>query len=57
MARRLIRHTDAYSQPDDTRSRAYSEAGLQMRWRPDWLAGHTGLEPPNPAAGYLIGFA
>jgi IS30 family transposase len=23
----------------------------------DWLAGHIGFEPPNPAAGYLIGFA
>ena len=22
-----------------------------------WLAGHIGFEPPNPAAGYLIGFA
>ena len=27
------------------------------RWRPDWLAGHVGFEPANPAAGYLIGFA
>ena len=23
----------------------------------DCLAGHIGFEPPNPAAGYLIGFA
>jgi hypothetical protein len=25
--------------------------------RPDWLAGHIGLEPANPGASYLIGFA
>ena len=23
--------------------------------RPDWLAGHVGLEPANPSASYLIG--
>jgi hypothetical protein len=27
------------------------------RWRPDCLAGHIGLEPANPGAGHLIGFA
>jgi tetratricopeptide (TPR) repeat protein len=26
------------------------------RWRPDWLAGHIGLEPANPSASYLIRF-
>jgi len=25
--------------------------------RPDWLAGHIGLELPNPSASYLIGLA
>jgi hypothetical protein len=25
--------------------------------RPDWLAGHIGLELANPSARYLIGFA
>jgi hypothetical protein len=25
------------------------------RWRLDCVAGHVGLEPPNPSASYLIG--
>ena len=42
--------TDLYSQQDRLRR-------LHCIARPDCLAGHIGFEPPNPAAGYLIGFS
>ena len=39
-----------------TRYRAIStELHIMRRWIPDWLAGHIGLELPNPCANYLFG--
>jgi hypothetical protein len=36
---------------------AKPQSQILRRGEPDCLAGHRGFEPPNPAAGYLIGFA
>jgi hypothetical protein len=37
------------------RPRHFERISLFAQWRPDWLAGHVGLELANPSASYLIG--